>query len=61
MAMSFKGAVLLFVIVAAGAVVYGLARGHALGETMIAAAMLGAFVIGVAAVAKLADARVKRK
>ena len=58
---SLKGALLMFAIVDAGAVVYGLARGHALVETLIAAVMLGAFVIGIAWIGKLADAHLKHK
>ncbi len=45
----------------AGGTVYGLVRGHALGETLIAAVMLGAFVVGIAYIGKIAEARLKRK
>jgi hypothetical protein len=38
----------VFVTVAAGVVVDGLLRGHELVENLIAAIMLGAFVIGIA-------------
>jgi len=58
---TFKGALPVFAIVAAGCILYGLMRGHALVETMIAAVMLGVFVIGIAWIGKLADARLKRK
>jgi hypothetical protein len=58
---SFKWALQVFGIAAAGSVVYGLARGHGLGETLIAAIMLGGFAIGIAWVGKLADARLKHK
>jgi hypothetical protein len=42
-------------------VVYGLAWGHAIGETLIAAIMAAGFLLGIAWVAKRADARLKRK
>ena len=58
---TFKGALLVFAIVAAGCILYGLIRGHALVETMIAAVMLGVFVIGLAWIGKITDARLKRK
>jgi putative flippase GtrA len=51
----------VFVTVAAGVVVDVLLRGHAFVENLIAAIMLGAFVIGIAWIVKLADARLKRK
>jgi hypothetical protein len=41
MAIDFKGTGLLFGVVAAGTVLYGLARRHALGETLTAAVLLG--------------------
>ncbi len=56
-----KLALLVFGIVTAGGAVYGLVRGHALGETLIAAVILGAFVVGIAYIGKIADARLKRK
>jgi len=58
---TLKGALLAFATFAAGDVVYGLVRGHALVETLIAAVMLGAFVIGIAWIGKFADARLGRK
>jgi hypothetical protein len=51
----------LFGVVAAGSALYGLLQGYKSGETLIAAAILGAFVVGVAAVARVADARLKRR
>jgi hypothetical protein len=48
MVRGFKGTVLLFATIAAGGVLYGYLQCYKLGETLIAAAMLGAFVVGVA-------------
>jgi hypothetical protein len=53
--------VLLFGVVAAGSALYGLRQGYKSGETLIAAAIVGAFVVGVAAVARLTDARLNRQ
>jgi uncharacterized membrane protein len=61
MAIDFKGTGLLFGVVAAGTVLYGLARGHALCETLTAAVLLGIFVIAIAWIGKRVDARLKRK
>jgi hypothetical protein len=52
---------LLFGVVAAGTVLYGSARRHALGETLTAAVLLGIFVIAIAWIGKRVDARLKRK
>jgi hypothetical protein len=60
MAIDFKGTGLLFGVVAAGTVLYGLARRYALGETLTAAALLGIFVIAIAWIGKRVDARLKR-
>jgi hypothetical protein len=38
---NIKSVFLVFSIVAAGGVVYGLARGHGIGETLIATVMAG--------------------
>jgi hydrogenase/urease accessory protein HupE len=56
-----KGVLQIFGMVAAGCVIFGLMRGYALGESLVAAVMLGAFVVGIGWVAKQADARLKRK
>jgi hypothetical protein len=56
-----KPTVLLFGVVAAGSALYGLLQGYKSGETLIAATILGAFVLGVAAVARVTDARLKRR
>ena len=53
--------VLLFGLVAAGSALYGLLQGYKSGETLVAAAILGAFVVGVAAVARVTDAALKRR
>jgi hypothetical protein len=58
---NIKSVFLVFSIVAAGGVVYGLARGHGIGETLIATVMAAGFLLGIAWVAKRADARLKRK
>ena len=60
MAIDFKGTGLLFGVVAAGTVLYGLARRHALGATA-AAVLLGIFMIAIAWIGKRVDARLKRK
>jgi hypothetical protein len=52
---------LLFGVVAAGSVLYGLLQGYKSGETLIAAGIFGAFVVGIAAVARVTDARLKRR
>ena len=39
----------------------GMARRHALGETLTAAVLLGIFVIAIAWIGKRVDARLKRK
>lgn len=59
--MTFKNCLRLFGIVVAGSVVYALARGHAFGEALAAAALFGVFVISIALVGRFADARLKRK
>jgi len=61
MAIDFKGTGLLFCVVAPGTVLYGLARRHALGETLTDAVLLGIFVIDNAWIGKRVDARLKRK
>ena len=61
MAIDFKGTGLLFCVVAPGTVLYGLARRHALGETLTDAVLLGIFVIAIAWIGKRVDARLKRK
>ena len=61
MAIDFKGTGLLFGVVAAGTLLYGLARRHARGETLTAAVLLGIFVIAIARIGKRVDASLKRK
>ena len=56
-----KPTVLIFGLVAAGIALYGLRQGYKPGETLIAAAIVGAFVVGVAAVARVTDARLNRR
>jgi len=43
-----KGSLQLFGIIAAGAGVFGLLEGYGIGETLIAAVILSAFVVAIA-------------
>jgi hypothetical protein len=61
MSSTLKSALQLFGIVPAGVVLYGLARGHAVVETLIAAVVFSVFVMGIAWIGKITDARLKRK
>ena len=56
-----KGSLQLFGIIAVGAGVFGLLEGYGIGETLIAAVILSAFVVGIAWVGVRADRRVNRK
>jgi hypothetical protein len=61
MRIRLKPVLQLFTAVAAGGVLYGLLHGFRFGETLLAAAMLGAFVLGIGWVARRADARLKNQ
>jgi hypothetical protein len=53
----FKGAWQLFGIVVVGTSVYGLLQGYRVGETLIAATILSAFVVGIGWIGALAERR----
>jgi hypothetical protein len=54
---TFKGSLQLFGIVAVGTALFGLWQGYGLGETLIAAVILSAFVVGIAWVGSRAERR----
>jgi len=56
-----KGSLQLFAIIAVGTGVFGLWQGYGIGETLIAAVILSAFVVGIAWVGVRADRRFNRK
>jgi hypothetical protein len=56
-----KGGLQLFGIIAVGTGVCGLWEGYGIGETLIAAVILSAFVVGMAWVGAWADRRFNRK
>ena len=56
-----KGSLQLFGIVAVGTALFGLWKGYGIGETLIAAVLLSAFVVGIASVGARADSRFNRK
>jgi hypothetical protein len=56
-----KGSLQLFGMVAAGTALFDLWQGYALGETLIAAVILSAFVVRIAWVGVQADRRFNRK
>jgi hypothetical protein len=56
-----KGSLQLFGIIAAGTGLYGLLQGYGFGETLIAAVILSAFIVGIAWVGTRADRRISRK
>jgi hypothetical protein len=58
---SLKRVLLHFGTVAAVCTLYGLGQGFRFGETLLAAAMLGTFVLGIGWVGRLSDARLKSK
>jgi hypothetical protein len=55
-----KGSLQLFGIIAVGTVLFGLWQGYGIGETLIAAVILSAFVVGIAWVGTRADHRFNR-
>ena len=56
-----KGSLQLFGIIAVGTALFGLWQGYGIGETLIAAVILSAFVVGIAWVGRRADHRFNRK
>jgi hypothetical protein len=54
---SAKGALQLFGMIVGGTSVFGYLKGYGMGETLIAAVILGAFIVGIA----WAGARVERQ
>jgi hypothetical protein len=56
-----KGSLQLFGIITVGTALVGLWQGYGLGETLIAAVILSAFVVGIAWVGARADRRFNRK
>jgi hypothetical protein len=58
---TFKGAWQLFGVIVVGTGVYGLLQGYRVGETLIAATILSAFLVGIGWIGTLADRRVDRK
>ena len=56
-----KGSLQLFGIIAVGNALFGLFKGYGIGETLIAAVILSAFVVGIAWIGARADSRFNRK
>ena len=56
-----KGSLQLFGIIAVGTALFGLWQGYGMGETLIAAVILSAFVVGIAWIGARADSRFNRK
>ena len=56
-----EGSLQLFGIIAVGTALFGRWQGYGIGETLVAAAILSAFVVGIAWVGARADRRVNRK
>ena len=56
-----KGSLRLFGIIAVGTALFGLWQGYGIGETLIAAVILSAFVVGIAWIGARADSRFNRK
>ena len=56
-----KGSLQLFGIIAVGTALFGLWQGYGIGETLIAAVILSAFVVGIAWIGARADSRFNRK
>jgi hypothetical protein len=56
-----KGSLQLFGIIAVGTALFGLWQGYGIGETLVAAVLLSAFVVGIAWVGVRADRRFNRK
>ena len=58
---TIKGSLQLFGMVAVATGAFGLWQGYGIGETLIAAVILSAFVVGIAWVGVRADRRFNRK
>ena len=58
---TIKGSLQLFGIIGVGTALFGLWQGYGIGETLIAAAILSALVVGIAWVGAQADRRFNRK
>ena len=58
---TIKGSLQLFGIIGVGTALFGLWQGYGIGETLIAAAILSALVVGIAWVGAQADRRLNRK
>jgi hypothetical protein len=58
---TFKGSLQLFGVVAVGTALFGLWRGYGVGETLLAAVILSAFVVGIAWVGSRAERRFNRQ
>jgi hypothetical protein len=56
-----KGSLQLFGIVGVSTSLFGLWQGYRIGETLIAAVILSAFVVGIAWVGARADSRFNQK
>jgi hypothetical protein len=56
-----KGSLQLFGIIAVGTALFGLWQGYGIGETLMAAVILSAFVVGIAWIGARADRRFNRK
>ena len=56
-----KGSLRLFGIIAVGTALFGLWQGYGIGETLITAVILSAFVVGIAWIGARADSRFNRK
>ena len=56
-----KGSLRLFGLIAVGTALFGLWQGYGIGETLIAAVILSAFVVGIAWIGARADSRFNRK
>ena len=58
---TIKGSLQLFGIIGVGTALFGLWQGYGIGETLIAATILSALVVGIAWVGAQADRRLNRK
>jgi hypothetical protein len=56
-----KGSLQLFGIIAVGTALFGLWQGYGIGETLIAAVILSAFLVGIAWIGARAESRFNRK
>jgi hydrogenase/urease accessory protein HupE len=56
-----KGSLQLFGVIAVGTALFGLWQGYGIGETLTAAVILSAFVVGIAWAGARAERRFNRK